>query len=88
MPWRYWRQGTAQSHSPSSAKTTFSSSLPLTLTLLSNNSHSILHQEVMASGQVSDGTVAQSQSQTDMMWRVREGISEACGKRGARYTMP
>jgi D-2-hydroxyglutarate dehydrogenase len=39
-------------------------------------------QEVMSTGEVLDGSVAQSQSQAALMWRVREGIAEAMGKSG------
>ena len=36
----------------------------------------------MGEGLVVDGAVAKSQSQAASMWRVREGIAEACGRRG------
>ena len=48
-----------------------------------NVCHNIIKQAVLSEGCVIDGAVAKSQSQADAMWRVREGIAEACGRRGA-----
>ena len=39
----------------------------------------------MAEGHVADGTVAQGGAQAGAIWRVREGITEALGRRGAVY---
>ena len=40
-------------------------------------------QEVMSQGHVLDGAVAKTKAQSDTMWRIREGVAEACGRRGA-----
>lgn len=37
----------------------------------------------MAGGSVTNGTLAQSESQAKDIWRIREGISEALVRRGA-----
>lgn len=43
-------------------------------------------QSVMADGIVMDGAVAASESQAAAMWRVREGVAEACSRKGG-YSM-
>eukprot|EP00879_Flechtneria_rotunda_P026430 GHRR01028181.1.p1 GENE.GHRR01028181.1~~GHRR01028181.1.p1 ORF type:complete len:484 (+),score=127.00 GHRR01028181.1:517-1968(+) len=40
---------------------------------------------VMSDGSVSDGTLAESQSQAAGIWKVREGVTEALSRRGATY---
>jgi len=42
-------------------------------------------EAVMSAGHVQDGTVSQSESQAAAIWRVREGIAEALGRKGAVY---
>eukprot|EP00798_Chlamydomonas_sp_ICE-L_P023699 gene23699-9240_t len=42
-------------------------------------------EAAMSDGCVQDGTVSQSKSQEEAIWRVREGIAEALSKRGAVY---
>ena len=37
----------------------------------------------MSQSHVLDGAVAKTRAQADTMWRIREGIAEACGRRGA-----
>ena len=37
----------------------------------------------MSQGHVLDGAVAKTKAQADTMWRIREGVAEACGRRGA-----
>ena len=40
-------------------------------------------QEVISQGHVLDGAVAKTKAQSNTMWRIREGVAEACGRRGA-----
>lgn len=42
-------------------------------------------ENVMQEGAVVDGTIAQDQTQSHGIWRIREGITEALSKAGAVY---
>ena len=41
--------------------------------------------KLMEDGVVSDGVVAQDQSQASLFWEIREGIPEACSKEGGMF---
>lgn len=46
---------------------------------------SSLLEDLMTSGKVLDGVLAQDSTQFTSLWKLREGIPEACGKTGAVY---
>ena len=42
-------------------------------------------EDVMGSGLVADGTLAQDESQAKSLWHLREGLAEALSRHGVVY---